>query len=62
MKKRRTWLYDFLHNLESVHNPTLLSTYQEEFSLQPYAGNFLTFLLFEDHCENAVLIAQVMQQ
>jgi hypothetical protein len=53
LKKRRQWLYDFLHDLEStVSEQHIKNAYYQEFSLQPYAGFFLTFLLFEDHCEN----------
>jgi hypothetical protein len=51
-KKRKEWLYNFAHSLEQISNERVKQAYQQEFTFQPYAGNFLFFLLFEDHSEN----------
>ncbi|CDW84307.1 UNKNOWN [Stylonychia lemnae] len=60
IKKRKEWLYEFLHSLEQQPEQ-IIATYYQEFTLQPYTGFFLTFLLFEELSENLQLVQKVFQ-
>lgn len=60
LKKRKEWLYNFLHDIKRFESvPLFMSAYFNEFSIQPYAGNFYFFLLLEDMTENDKLLSKV---
>ena len=63
-KKRRSWIVDFLQNLQSeqtlaIKNDqgiSVLELYQDEFVQQPYCGFYLSYLLFYEFSDNPELV------
>lgn len=63
-KKRKRWLADFVRNLQSQlggQHPEVLDSYLAELALQPYSGNLLFHLIFEDFTENTQIASRAFK-
>ncbi len=56
VKKRKEWFSDFCNGLSRIPDEKVREVYFQEFTLQPYAGFFLFFLLLEDRSSELELI------
>lgn len=59
LKKRNDWLLDYIRQLAS--NVEECAPLLAPFTMQPYAGMFLYYLLFEEFCSDTELLEKAIK-